>query len=522
MKRPDTDADSEARRLSGDPNRPVGRLAWHQMVGITFFAVCGGNSGMEDAVGAAGPRLTMIGLLLLPMFWSLPIGLMTAELSAMIPEAGGYVVWVHRALGPFWAHQNALWNLVANAFDNALYPVMFVDYLKFFQLFRRLNGLRSWLVSVGMLICVTGLNLLGVDVVASSSTLFAVLVISPFAALTIAGAPALDMHALFAPCERPIEWGTFLSVLLWNTSGYDSAGALAAEVRDPGTDFPKAMVVTIALVTIVYLLPLAVAISLDHENLDEWTDGHFAQVAQSHVGEWLSAWIALGGAISAVGLLNTLLCTSARVAASSAKLYVLPPCLGELERRDGQPRRATLAMSCLLAVACLLEFSELVSISMLFYGATTFLEFVALIVLRYREEHTYRPYRIPLGNRMLVVASLPSLGLCVLLIALSDYRSVIFFFFTSVFGTLTYFLAHGCEPRAIGHMQRPFWRLRAHLGAQFGPSSPSGYGPCPKTERAHNLAGGVGASTNGLSCADAEAGEHSRNSSPPRVTHADT
>ena len=159
---------------------------------------------------------------------------------------------------------------------------------------------------------------------------------------------------------------------------------------------------------------------------------------------------------------------------------------------------------------------------MLFYGATTFLEFVALIVLRYREEHTYRPYRIPLGNRMLVVASLPSLGLCVLLIALSDYRSVIFFFFTSVFGTLTYFLAHGCEPRAIGHMQRPFWRLRAHLGAQFGPSSPSGYGPCPKTERAHNLAGGVGASTNGLSCADAEAGEHSRNSSPPRVTHADT
>ncbi len=230
----DADEEGDARRgsssASGGPLRRGGRLAWHQMVGVTFFAVCGGDYGIEDSVGAAGPRLTMLGLLLLPWFWSLPIGLMTAELGAMIPEAGGYVVWVHRALGPFWAHQNALWNLVSNAFDNALYPVMFVDYLKFFPAFRRLNGLRRWLVSLGMLSCVTGLNLLGVDVVASASTLFAALVISPFAALTLAGLPALDVHALLAPSPRPVQWGTFLSVLLWNTSGYDSVGALAAEV----------------------------------------------------------------------------------------------------------------------------------------------------------------------------------------------------------------------------------------------------------------------------------------------------
>ena len=192
-----------ASRSSGDAGgSSVGRLAWHQMVGVTFFAVCGGDYGIEDAVGAAGPRLTMLGLLLLPWLWSLPIGLMTAELGSMIPEAGGYVVWVHRALGPFWAHQNALWNLVSNAFDNALYPVMFVDYLKFFPAFRRLAGVRRWLVSVGMLSCVTGLNLLGVDVVASASTLFAALVISPFAALTIAGLPALDFHALTAESTR--------------------------------------------------------------------------------------------------------------------------------------------------------------------------------------------------------------------------------------------------------------------------------------------------------------------------------
>ena len=329
-----------------------GTLKWHHLVGVTFFAVCGGDYGLEDSVGAAGPGLSLLGLLILPWIWSLPIALMTAELGAMIPETGGYVVWVHRAFGPFWAHQNAMWNLVSNAFDNALYPVMFVDYLRYFPAFRKLVGLKRWVVSVTMLGGVTGLNLLGVDVVASASTLFAALVISPFAALTIAGLPSLQFEPLTRSASHPVHWGTFLSVLLWNTSGYglrahpaarsylthpsfltmgtltharrqpahctrtrspltpslrrptphtlprpahgglpmaDSVGALAADVSQPGRDLPRAMVVTIILVTVVYVLPLAVSISLDVDHLDQWTDGHFTTVAQDHVGDWLSA-----------------------------------------------------------------------------------------------------------------------------------------------------------------------------------------------------------------------------------------
>jgi len=127
-----------------------GTLSWHHLVGVTFFAVCGGDYGLEDSVGAAGPALTLLGLLILPWVWSLPIALMTAELSSMIPEAGGYVVWINRAFGPFAAHMNALLNLVSNTFDNALYPVMFVDYLHYFPAMR-LEGWARWLVSIAML-----------------------------------------------------------------------------------------------------------------------------------------------------------------------------------------------------------------------------------------------------------------------------------------------------------------------------------------------------------------------------------
>ena len=99
---------------------PARRLTVIHLVGLTFFAVCGGDYGIEDAVGAAGPAYTLAGLLLVPWFWSLPIALMTAELGAMIPDMGGPVVWVARAFGPMVGHVNAVIHLVANFFDNAL------------------------------------------------------------------------------------------------------------------------------------------------------------------------------------------------------------------------------------------------------------------------------------------------------------------------------------------------------------------------------------------------------------------
>ena len=76
------------------------------------------------------------------------------------------------------------------------------------------------------------LNLLGVDVVAGASNLFALLVIAPFAALFLAGLPEVEPASWLDSLPAPaIRWGTFLSVMLWNTSGYDAVGALAAEAH---------------------------------------------------------------------------------------------------------------------------------------------------------------------------------------------------------------------------------------------------------------------------------------------------
>mmetsp|Transcript_13640 Transcript_13640/g.41505 ORF Transcript_13640/g.41505 Transcript_13640/m.41505 type:complete len:495 (-) Transcript_13640:160-1644(-) len=245
------------------------------------------------------------------------------------------------------------------------------------------------------------------------------------------------------PEDSPIRWGTFLSVLLWNTSGYDSVGALAAEVHDPGRDFPRAMYATITLITLVYLVPLLVATSLDSEHVHEWTDGSFVRVASEHIGDWLAAWVTIGGALSCFGLLNTLLCTSARVAVSAAKLRVLPAAIANVHEASGTPRNATLLLASVLALACALPFSQLVSISMLFYGATTLVELLALLALRIKEPSTPRPFRIALSGSLLVLFLLLPILLCLTLIALAPREAWVLFFVSSLAAMLAHARSSG-------------------------------------------------------------------------------
>ncbi len=62
----------------------------------------------QDAVSSGGPLLAVIGFCILPLLWSVPEALITAELATAFPENSGYVAWVTAAFGPFWGFQVSL------------------------------------------------------------------------------------------------------------------------------------------------------------------------------------------------------------------------------------------------------------------------------------------------------------------------------------------------------------------------------------------------------------------------------
>jgi amino acid transporter len=395
------------------PRRTLGLT---NLVALTFFCVAGGAYGFEDAVGAAGPMVALLALMVLPWLWSYPTALMTAELSTAMPEDGGYVIWVERAFGRFWGFQEGWWSWLCSFADNALYPVMFVDYLSYLR--GDMPPLERVIIGVVLIAAISWLNIRGTRLVGISSVIFAALVLAPFTVMVVLGAPQMHAASWLARGGKG-NWALLLSIVLWNTSGWDNAGTCAGEVEKPSKTYPAAMAAAVVLVTVAYLLPVGVGVGVD-QNWEQWEEGYFPKVAAAIGGDWLGAWLMVGGLVSAVGLLSALLCTSSRVPYAMAERGMLPAPLKKLHRRHATPWVSILVNAAGVAVLIPFSFQELIQVDMFLYAAALILEFAALVWLRFKAPDMQRPYRIPFGINGVIALSVPPVLLCTLSIALTD------------------------------------------------------------------------------------------------------
>jgi amino acid transporter len=386
------------------------------LAAVTFLCVAGGAFGLEDAVAAGGPLIVLLGILILPWLWSFPTALMTAELSTAMPEDGGYVVWVEKAFGRFWGFQEGWLSWLCSFADNALYPVMFVDYLAYLR--GDMPLLERWLIGTAVVGVVTWLNIHGIRLVGIASIAFTLLVLAPFAVMVFLGAPQAQ-PAMWLARTSHIDWALLFSILLWNTSGWDNASCCAGEVERPERNYPRVMAASVLLVTVVYLMPIAVGVGVDTD-WSAWKEGYFPKVAAQIGGSWLGVWLTSVGLVSAAGMLNALLCTSARVPFAMAERGTLPRRLAALHPRYATPWLSILVNGLGIAMLIPFSFQELIEVDMFLYATALILEFAALIWLRIRRPEMSRPYRVPFGIPGAIAISIPPVTLCLVSIMLSN------------------------------------------------------------------------------------------------------
>ena len=208
-------AGSASSAAAGDgtsPHDPFRRtIGPFQLSFLAFFAVCAGPYGIEDAVGAAGALPTLIGALLLPLFWGLPQGLMTAELSNTIDQNGGYILWVNNILGPFWGWMNAWNSAFCNIFDLSLYPVMFACYVEKFVstlLGSTLPDGVVWALKAFAIVAIMAFNFRGMEVVGFLSVVLTIIMVAPFLVEFVMAAPHVrveDWGKDASNCDCPLE-----------------------------------------------------------------------------------------------------------------------------------------------------------------------------------------------------------------------------------------------------------------------------------------------------------------------------
>src|SRR5882762_4435996 len=379
------------------------KLTLWPLVAATFFMVSGGTYGTEAIISGAGYGRGILVLLFLPVLWCLPTAFMIGELSSALPHEGGYYAWVRRGLGNFWGFQEAWLSLAASIFDMAIYPTLFVFYL------RQMSpwfGVANHGIYAGLFVVVTCaiLNLAGIRVVGITSLWLFFLLSAPFA-LMVVMAP-LKMGAFTESHGAPAATGLGLLggvlVAMWNYMGWDNASTIAQEVERPQRIYPKAMIAAVVLVALTYVLPF-VAVYLTGIPASLFSgDGSWATVAGAMGGkflglEWLRFFIVLGGMMSAFGMFNALVMSYSRLPLAMARDGMLPKVFAKRSARTQAPWVAILVCATCWAMCLGLGFKRLVTLDIMLYGASLMLEFVTLVALRIREPELKREFRVPGG-----------------------------------------------------------------------------------------------------------------------------
>ncbi|MDO4582249.1 MAG: APC family permease [Bacillota bacterium] len=383
---------------------------------MIFCMVCAGAYGIEDMIPAAGPGLTLLLLIVLPFFWSIPQGLIAAELGSAIPEEGGYYKWVQRALGEFWGFQAGWWRTLSIYVDSTLYVVLATGYL---GAFIALTPLQEFLFKLVFILVFVYINIRGLTDVGRIAAYFSVLVMATFIILTVVGFANWNTNPFlpFIPEGQTVmgSIGLGVAICMWMYAGYESMSTVAGEVKNPQV-IPKATLLSIPAIMLFYILPTMAGLS-SVGNWQQWgTAGgiSFATVAGMIGIPMFALLFVVAAIISNASLYNTYLASGSRGFYAMSEDHLAPRFFADISGKYGTPHKAILSMAVVNLILCQYGFDVLVVIDVFLLMFAYILIYVSAIVLRIKEPDLPRGFRIPFGTRGLIVFCIPPTILAVI------------------------------------------------------------------------------------------------------------
>nr|XP_004511306.1 probable polyamine transporter At3g19553 [Cicer arietinum] len=403
-------------------NKSNPKLTIFPLIALIFYEVSGGPFGVEDSVRAGGgPLLSLIGFFFFPLIWSIPEALITAELATTFPHNGGYVLWISSAFGPFWGFQEGFWKWFSGVMDNALYPVLFLDYLKrSFPIFNLIIARIPALLTITF--SLTYLNYRGLHIVGFSTVLLALFSLSPFLIMALLSIPKLSPRRWLVVDFHKVDWRGFFNNMFWNLNYWDKASTLAGEVENPSQTFPKALFGGLVLVVSSYLIPLLAGTGALSSSPSEWSDGYFAEVGMLIGGFWLKLWIQAAAAMSNLGLFEAEMSSDAFQLLGMSNMGLLPAIFSS-RSKYGTPTVSILFSATGVILLSWMSFQDILEFLNFLYAIGMLLEFAAFITLRLKKPNLCRPYRVPLQTFWAVMLCVPPSLLLILVMCLASLRT---------------------------------------------------------------------------------------------------
>ena len=248
-----------------------------------------------------------------------------------------------------------------------------------------------------------------------------------------------EINGIAPSAQQPTSSSLALILVLFTYGGWNEMAYVAAEVRDPKRNIARALVIGTLGVTFIYVLINGAFL----KSLGFWGVASSTAVATDSVATALPGFgerlIAILICISALGAVNGLIFTGARISYAVGQDHRLFRNLGGWDQGRGTPAKSLLFQG-VLAILLIIALGSF--LNAVIYTAAAVYSFylatcIAVIILRIRDPKTERPFKMPFYPIPIVVFS----SVCIFLIyGAIAYKPMMALFVAAIVGVgaLTY------------------------------------------------------------------------------------
>ncbi|MEV0616033.1 amino acid permease [Nonomuraea sp. NPDC050404] len=375
-------------------------------LGTGIFVILG------QAVPKAGPAVVLA--FVLAAFTALLSALSYAELAGTIPVSGSSYSYAYATLGELvawicgWclmleyavsvAAVSVGWGEYLNSFLRALFGVTLPEAIT------RSPGQDGGVINVTAILIVllaTWLLLYGASESATANAVFVLIKIAVLLFFCVVAFTAFRAGNLSPLAPMGVAGITAAaSQVFFSYIGFDAASTAGEEAKNPKRDLPLAIILSLALVTAVYVLVAIAAVgAMPWQDFDpESSEASLSHIADLAAGAtWPGLIVSFGAVIAIASVVLTVIYGQTRILFAMSRDGLIPRVFQKVNPRRQVPIANTLIValfiSLLAGLVPLGQLAEATSIGTLFAFAIVN---VGVLVLRYRSPELPRGFRTPL------------------------------------------------------------------------------------------------------------------------------
>jgi len=283
-----------------------------------------------------------------------------ARLAAWQPVEGGVYEYGRQLVSPFAGFLAGWMWLVANTFTGAAVSLGFAYYLT-----AAFPGLPTNVVAATLCLGFTALNLVGAKESAGVNNILVSIKLAVLAFFVVFGSLHFNSGNFvpFNPLTIGVLYGSFF--IFFAYGGFARVTVVAEEVKDAKRNVPRALLLSLGISMIVYVLVGVVAVGLLNAHALSVSSSPLSSAMSVTGNSFAVSIISIGGLVATASVLLTAILGVSRMAYSMARRNDLPSALAKLHHKFFTPYYAILATGIIMAIMVLfiVNLTPLVAIS---------------------------------------------------------------------------------------------------------------------------------------------------------------